>query len=76
MKKLTIGQERVAANKLSDGQLAKIDQVKGVVAALIDNLQFIVDEGGSKARAACVAQERFEEGQMWAVRAIAKPKTR
>lgn len=73
MKKVSVGEERVGSHTITDRQQQEIDQVKGVCAACIDNLEFLKQEGGARARTAAIAQTRFEEACMWAVRAITKP---
>ena len=42
-------------------------------AELIDSLQSIVDVDGEAARCAELAQTKYEEAAMWAVKAITKP---
>jgi hypothetical protein len=51
----------------------RVDLVKAAVAELIDTLQPIVDFGGEAGRCAAIAQTKFEEAAMWAVKAITKP---
>ena len=48
--------------------------VKNTIAMLIDDLQLIVDLGDEAGRCAAIAQTKFEEAAMWAVKAITKPK--
>jgi hypothetical protein len=50
-----------------------VDQVKVKAAELVDVLQPIVDFGGEAGRCAGIAQTKFEEAAMWAVKAITKP---
>lgn len=48
----------------------EVEQMKGVSATLIDNLQTRVDMGGERGRLARIAQDKFEEACMFAVKAI------
>lgn len=52
---------------------AHVDTVKRMTAVLIDGLQLLVDEGDEAGRCAAIAQTKFEEAAMWAVKAITKP---
>jgi hypothetical protein len=70
----TEGEHRVGIDFNPSGN-PEVDQVKGVVAALIDNIQPIVDTGGAAGRCAAIAQTKYEEAAMWAVKAITKPRS-
>ena len=68
---MTKGEYRVAHFNL-DGH-PEVNEVKETVAGLIDHLQPIVDTGEEAGRCAAIAQTKFEEAAMWAVKAITKP---
>lgn len=69
---MATGEERVGIAFNPSGN-QEVDQVKGATAALIDNLQGIVDHGDEAGRCAALAQDRYEAACMWAVKAITKP---
>lgn len=50
-----------------------VDEMKQTAARLIDRLQGFVDLGDEPGRCAAIAQTKFEEAAMWAVKAITKP---
>lgn len=70
---MTKGANRVGMSFNPSGN-AEVDEVKSTVASLIDGMQDIVDLGGEAGRCAAIAQTKFEEAAMWAVKAITKPK--
>ena len=47
----------------------EVDTVKRQTAELIDSLQIIVDHGDEAGRCAAIAQTKYEEASMWAVKA-------
>ena len=70
---MSIGSERVGVTYNPSGS-SKVDEVKAVTATLIDSMQPLVDLGGGAGRCAAIAQTKYEEAGMWAVKAITKPK--
>jgi len=70
---MTKGQYRVGAS-FNPSNNPEVDSAKFRTAELIDSLQPIVDTGGEAARCAAIAQTKYEEAAMWAVKAITKPK--
>ena len=63
------GQMRVDTS-FNPSQLPEVDQVKGVTLTVIDNLQPYVDQGGNRGRLARIAQDKYEEACMFAVKAL------
>lgn len=51
----------------------EINTVKQNTAVLIDMVEPIRENGGEAGRCAAIAQTKFEEAAMWAVKAITKP---
>jgi hypothetical protein len=52
---------------------SRVDDMKIAAAQAIDSLQDLVDQGDEAGRCAAIAQTKFEEAAMWAVKAITKP---
>ena len=69
---MSTGQERVGISFNPSGK-PEVDSVKDMSAKIIDMLQPLVDHGGEAGRCAAVAQTRYEDAAMWAVKAITKP---
>lgn len=68
----TNGEYRVGL-AFNPGQFPQVWDIKRVVSQEIDRLQHIVDAGGEAGRCAAIAQTKFEEAAMWAVKAVTKP---
>jgi hypothetical protein len=66
---MTIGEERVRVDFNTDN-LSDVNDYKAGVAVIIDELQPLVDIGGDAGRCAKIAQLKFEEAAMWAVKAV------
>lgn len=47
-----------------------VHQTKGVIAALIDNLDTLIDGDNERSRCAAIAQTKLEEACMWSVKAL------
>jgi hypothetical protein len=69
---MTKGEYRIGVN-FNPGGHEQVDGVKQITAGLIDEMAPIVDLGGEAGRCAALAQTKFEEAAMWAVKAITKP---
>jgi len=69
---MTKGEYRVGVDFNPSGD-EQIHTVKVTTANLIDALQPLVDLGDEAGRCAAIAQTKFEEAAMWAVKAITKP---
>ena len=69
---MTKGEYRVGVT-FNPGGDTRVDDIKNISAGLIDELQDIVDTGEEAGRCAAIAQTKFEEAAMWAVKAITKP---
>jgi hypothetical protein len=70
----TKGKKRLASISLKDSEIKRIKNYKKRVACLIDDLEPIMDLGGEAGRCAKIAQYKFEEAAMWAVKAMTKPR--
>lgn len=70
---MSIGHKRLrlTGNETMNKETASILQVKQVTASMIDNLQDVVDTGDEAGRCARIAQQKYEEASMWAVKALA-----
>ena len=68
---MTKGEYRVTSSNPSEHPDVK--QITKTIAGLIDHLESIVDTGEEAGRCAAIAQTKFEEAAMWAVKAITKP---
>ena len=66
-KKLTEGQWRVGINFNPSANI-DVDQIKTKAAELID----LIDDVGKDGRCTSLAMNAFEDGAMWAVKAITK----
>ena len=53
--------------------MPEVDSIKITTSNLIDGLQPYVDQGDEAGRCAAIAQTKFEEAAMWAVKAVTKP---
>lgn len=51
---------------------AAVDQLKGATAAIIDNLDRLADQGTEAGRCAKIAQQKYEEACMYAVKALTR----
>lgn len=65
------GEYRVGATFNPSGN-PEVNRVKALAAELISRLQLIVNNGDEAARCAAIAQTKFEEAAMWAVKALTK----
>ena len=70
---MTKGEYRVGIG-FNPGGHSQVDGIKHITAGLIDEMQPLVDLGGEAGRCAAVAQTKYEEAAMWAVKAVTKPK--
>jgi len=73
---MTLGEERVAVN-FNPSEIPEITQIKGVTASLIDSLEFLKQSGSPDVsaevnRCAAIAQTKYEEACMFAVKAFVK----
>lgn len=68
------GEDRVGIT-FNPSKLEAVNQVKGVVAACIDNLEPKEETSDEVKRCAKIAQYHFEMAAMWAVKAITKENT-
>lgn len=64
------GEYRVGMD-FNPGENPEVTQIKGVVATLIDNLEFLRNGDDEIERLISIAQTKFEEGCMFAVKAVA-----
>jgi hypothetical protein len=69
---MTKGEYRVGINFNPDGH-SQVNGVKQITAGLIDELEPLVEARGEAGRCAAIAQTKYEEAAMWAVKAITKP---
>jgi hypothetical protein len=71
---MTKGEYRVGVS-FNPGGHGQVDGVKQITAGLIDEMQEILDAGHNSeaSRCAAIAQTKYEEAAMWAVKAITKP---
>jgi hypothetical protein len=76
---MTKGEYRVGVN-FNPGGHEQVDGIKNITAGLIDEMERVVrvgnGDGGNReaARCAAIAQTRYEEAAMWAVKAVTKPR--
>ena len=69
---MTKGEYRVGVD-FNPSEATSVDMLKQATAELIDGLQSIVDLGDEAGRCAAIAQTKFEDAAMWAVKALTKP---
>ena len=72
MNEQTKGEYRVGVSFNPSGN-ELVDYTKAITAGLIDGLQPVADTPGEAGRCAAIAQTKYEEAAMWAVKAITKP---
>lgn len=73
-RKQTLGQYRVGTN-FNPSQSSKVDKIKHMAAALIDeidSIQITTDPPDAVARLKATAMTAIEDGAMWAVKAATK----
>jgi hypothetical protein len=73
---MTKGEHRVGISFNPSG-ISEVDRVKQITASLIDEMEGVIRMGDNPeaARCAAIAQTKYEEACMWAVKAITKPST-
>lgn len=69
---MTKGEYRVGVT-FNPGNNDRVSDIKNISAGLIDEVQDLVDLGGEAGRCAAIAQTKYEEAAMWAVKAVTKP---
>ena len=70
---MSIGEYRVRTSFNPAGD-SSVDRLKNATAVIIDGLQNIADTGDEAGRCAKIAQTRYEEAAMWAVKALTEGK--
>lgn len=71
---MTKGEFRVGVD-FNPGRNPRVDGLKQITAGLIDDLNDMVEQDShpEAARCAAIAQTKYEEAAMWAVKAVTKP---
>lgn len=71
-KPLSKGQKRIGTGFNPSG-IHEVNYYKEATAEAVDGLEPLVKQGGEMGRCAAIAQTKFEEAAMWAVKAFTRP---